>query len=52
MLERLKALWQTKRKLCITGIAVVVAGVSYVVIGADVDIAELTDKICGLFGGC
>ena len=52
MLDRLKDLWKTHKKLCVTGIAVVIAAGAYVVGGFDVSVDTIVDKVCSLFGGC
>jgi hypothetical protein len=52
MLERLKGLWSTHRKLCYLGIAFVISVASYVVLGQEVEPQVIVDKGCELVGGC
>lgn len=52
MLDRLKDLWKTHKKLCVTGIAVVIAAGAYVIAGLDIPVDTIVDKICTLSGWC
>lgn len=52
MLERLKGLWTTHKKLCYLGIAFVISVLGWVVLGQDIDPNGLVNQACQYSGDC
>lgn len=52
MKDRFKKLWETNKKLCVTGVAVVIVAGAYVLGGFELSLDTVVEKACSLIGGC
>jgi hypothetical protein len=52
MLDRLKHVWNDRRKLCYFCIAALLAFGAYIGFGQDINPTDLVNKACEMIGGC